>query len=458
MRASFRWLWAGSGAANLGDGITVTALPLIAVAAGAPPGQVALVTVSATIAWPLFGLHAGWLVDRASPATLLVTVNVARVLALAALAVSLTTDFATFAFTVGAAFVYGVAETLVDTALISTVPRTVDSGQLTAANSRLEATINVANQLAGPPLAGLLIGLSGLAATAVGSGLYALAAIAAVGLAITLSSDNRLASNHPSRLPAASTADDAGKDHGQQSAGSTTPPRGVLGGMRFLWNHRLQRELTVLTAAMSVVWGAWTSVFVLFAVSPGPLGLSPAAYGLLLASMAGGGIVASMLTSRLERLLPPAALLFVDTVGTAGLVLPAALGAPVPVIAAGIIIAGAGSTVWRIIVSVVRQRTTPLNLLGRVYSASRVISWGALPLGAGLAAIGVTSLGVQPVLWIASGFAIVVSLWFAARLPKTATRINIAASEPQRTKANPLFNQMVDNRPAQSYRCNQPNG
>ena len=199
--------------------------------------------------------------------------------------------------------------------------------------------------------------------------------------------------------------------------------------MRFLWNHRMQRELTLLTAAMSVVWGAWTSTFVLYAVAPGPLGLSPEAYGLLLTGMAVGGIAASMLTFRLERLLSPAVLLFVDTVGTVGLVLPAALGAPVPVIAVGIILAGSGATVWRIIVAIVRQQATPPDLLGRVYSASRVISWGALPLGASLAAVGVTTLGMQPVLWIASGVAVAVSLWFAARLPMTAPLINAAASE-----------------------------
>ncbi|RAD62718.1 MFS transporter, partial [Burkholderia multivorans] len=42
---------------------------------------------------------------------------------------------------------------------------------------------------------------------------------------------------------------------------------------------------------------------------------------------------------------------------------------------------------------------------------------------------GVTALGMQPVLWIASGVAVAVSLWFAARLPMTAPLINAAASE-----------------------------
>ena len=406
MRASFRWLWTSAGTANLGDGITVIALPLIALAADAPPGHVALVTVAATIAWPIFGLHAGWIVDTVSPAKLLIAVNAMRVLALTALLIAIVADFAVYAFTIAAAFAYGLAETLVDTALIATVPRTVDPGRLTAANSRLEATINVANQLAGPPLAGLLIGLSSLAAAASGAGLYAMSALAAVGLALTLQ---------------------RGGNPGRES-GAALPLR-VREGMRFLWNHRLQRELTLLTAAMSVVWGAWTSTFVLYAVAPGPLGLSPEAYGLLLTGMAVGGIAASMLTFRLERLLSPAALLFVDTVGTVGLVLPAALGAPVPVIAVGIILAGSGATVWRIIVAVVRQQATPPDLLGRVYSASRVISWGALPLGASLAAAGVTTLGMQPVLWIASGVAVAVSLWFAARLPMTAPLINAAASE-----------------------------
>lgn len=409
MNARFRWLWASAGLANLGDGITITALPLIALAAGAQPGEVALVTASATIAWPLFGLHAGWVADRLSPHLLLAMVNGARAASLLALTVAISLDSSVFAMTLATAFVFGTAETLVDTALIAGIPRIVDRRDLTAANARIEATINVNNQLAGPPLAGLLIGTTGILAASSSGGLYAFAALAAIGL---MCAAQRSA-------PAPTRA----------SRRSHHTPMKVREGTLYLWSHQLQRELTLLTAGMSLVWGAWSATFVLHAVSPGPLGLDTATYGILLTGMAAGGILASIFTERLQVRLSSTWLLFIDTVGTLGLALPSALNAPLPVIAIGIIVAGAGSTVWRIIVAVIRQQATPLRLIGRVYSASRVISWGALPLGASLGAVGVQTLGLPPLFWIESLVAMGICAWFAIRMPAIRMRIDQAADE-----------------------------
>lgn len=44
-----------------------------------------------------------------------------------------------------------------------------------------------------------------------------------------------------------------------------------------------------------------------------------------------------------------------------------------------------GATVWAILVASIRQRLVPGELLGRVYSASRFVSWGIGPIGAMLA-------------------------------------------------------------------------
>src|SRR5688572_12872773 len=92
MNAAFRRLWFSAGAANLGDGLVLTALPLIALGAGASAGQIALVTTLMTLAWPVFGLHAGWIVDRVPVPRLLAFVNAARAVAVAMLAVGIALD------------------------------------------------------------------------------------------------------------------------------------------------------------------------------------------------------------------------------------------------------------------------------------------------------------------------------------------------------------------------------
>lgn len=430
MNARFNWLWTSAGLSNLADGIIITALPLIALTAGASPGEVALVTTAATIAWPLAGLHAGWVADKLPVQRLLMLVNGVRALSLVYLALSIAFEFSVTTAVLVSAFTFGLAETLVDTALMASIPRTVSDGMLTGANARIEATVSINNQLAGPPLAGLLIGTSGLLAAISGSVLYALAGAAAIGL---MSVMKRSAAEHTTAgcSNPSSPVDHSRHSAGDESAGAPAEREpeserstvGVLEGLRFLWRHRLQRELTLMTAAMSVVWGAWTATFVLYVVAPGPLGLDSVAYGLLLTGMAIGGIAASMLTQHLRTRLSSTSLLFIDTLGTTGLLLPAALNAPLPVIAAGITVAGAGSTVWRIIVAVIRQQTTPLHLIGRVYSASRVISWGALPLGASLAALGVETLSLTAVFWVGSVVAIGVAAWFAMRMPRIKYRM-----------------------------------
>lgn len=104
-------------------------------------------------------------------------------------------------------------------------------------------------------------------------------------------------------------------------------------------------------------------------------------------------------------------LLFADLVGTVLLVLPAAMGGPLWTVVAGIVAAGAGASLWSVLVAVLRQERTPPALLGRVYSASRVLSWGAL-LGSALAAFLAHWLDVGQILGAAAVLAIMTAAWF----------------------------------------------
>lgn len=375
----------GTAAANLGDGIALFTLPLLALAVGATPGGVAAVTSALTMAWLVFGLHAGWLVDRLPRRALMVTVNLVRAGVLVALAVLYANDALGIFTVVVAAGLLGVAETLADTALTSTVPLVVGADAKTRANARIEATVNVTNQFAGPPLAGLLIGISMTLAVAAGSALYALsvAALAAVAVA-----------------------------HHAGPSASIPAPTGVGAGLRHIWREPVLRALTLFTAAMNVVWAAWTALFVVYAVRPGPLDLTPAQYGFLLTAMAVGGLLASTTADVLRRRFGAGRLLVADAAGTVLLVAPAAVGAPLWVVAAGAVVAGSGASIWRILVATIRQDLTPPDLLGRTYSASRVVSWGVLPLAAALSGVAAELWGVQAVFGISTVLAVGVLIAF----------------------------------------------
>ena len=392
-RRGFNLLWSSTAASNLADGMALVLLPLVALDGGADPAGVAVITVAATIAWPLLGLHAGWIVDRFPKRVILGLGNAGRGLAFGALAVLAATGNPPLWAVIAVALVYGIGETLVDTGINASVPTLVEPAGRTSANSRIEAAITVTNSLAGRPLAGLVVGLGfGLALGSVFL-LYATGAVLAVSIAAL-----------SARRSAEPDAD-----------GGAAPVR-LREGLTVLWRHPSLRALTILTGLMNLVWAVFEALFIVYAVRPGPLQLPPAGYGLLLSLGAAGGILASVVTPWLSRRFPATGLLAVDTVGTVLLVLPVALGAPLWVVAIGIVLASGGSTVWRIIASSYRQQEVEDRLLGRVYAAYRVISWGTLPVGGLLASLVAGLADVRTAFAVATGVAVAGIVLFAVLL------------------------------------------
>jgi MFS family permease len=398
----FTGLWAATGLANLADALYLLALPLLALRLTGSAGQVAGVTVVLTLAWPLFGLHAGVFVDRTDRRRMVVGVNVARALALGLLTVTVMTGTTTIAVVYAVALVLGIGETLVDTSLAALVPQAVrEKEKLGRANARLEVAQNVTNQFIGPPLAGLLAG-AGLAwATGASAFLY-LGALA--GLALMRGTYRAEPANAGLLATPAEPANAGLLATPAEPANAGLPPvpresgrRELTAGLRFIWRNPLLRNLTVITASMNVFWAAWVAVLVVYVVAPGPVGLSPAGYGVLLTAMAAGGIAGAAVVTPLRRRLGAHVVLALDVVGTILLIGTPALTTSPYVIGAAMVVGGAGSAVWRVIVAVVRQNVTPPDLLGRVYSASRVVSWGVLPVGAALGGLIAELAGVRAV-------------------------------------------------------------
>jgi MFS family permease len=206
-------LWTANAFSNLGDGLYQFALPLIALDITRSPSLVSGVMLMLTISWPVFGLHAGSIVDRFDRRTILVAVSVGRLATLAALTVAITNDGLTLPMLYVAALVLGIGETLADTALTALVPATVDSNRLDWANGRITAGQTVANAFIGPPLAGGLLSIGAGMVTAVATSLYGLAAVALATLGGTR---KPLAPGHT----------------------SARAPWGVTDGFRFLWRTR----------------------------------------------------------------------------------------------------------------------------------------------------------------------------------------------------------------------------
>ncbi|MEU8029347.1 MFS transporter [Streptomyces sp. NPDC049099] len=342
------------GVSFLGDGLSTVALPLLAFQASRAPFAVGLVAFCRSVPWAFFAPFAGVLADYWDRRRMLVTASALRCLLLLAVAAALAAGGLGLGALVVVAVLLGVCEVGYDTAAQTVLPSLVPADRLGSANARLSAVETLSSHLAGPALAGLLAALT-LGRLTVGT-----AAVYAVALLLL----SRLRSPR------------------------TSPPENprVLAGIRegfgFLWSHRPLRTLTWSTALGATAYTGWFAQFTLYAVSPGPMGLSSRAFGVVLAVSAVGSLGAALIVPRLQRAVPTRFVLVLSSVlVVVGLLLPVAGRAPA-FATAGLSVYGAAVVLWNVASVTYRQQEVPAHLLGRVTAAYRTVAWGAAPLGA----------------------------------------------------------------------------
>jgi Na+/melibiose symporter-like transporter len=85
----------------------------------------------------------------------------------------------------------------------------------------------------------------------------------------------------------------------------------IAEGLRYLWGHGLLRTFALMVGVMNLTSGAAFAVFVLYAVAPGPMGLSEPQFGLLLTTTAVGGVLGTLAAPRLIKRYGRARLLIV---------------------------------------------------------------------------------------------------------------------------------------------------
>lgn len=364
-------LWGASAASNLADGVFFILLPLLAVRLTDSPLLVAGLAIAARLPWLVFVLVAGALADRLDRRLTMRNVQLFRTAVLIGLTVLALSDLLSLPVLYLTAFALGVAETMFDTAAQSILPSIVDKEKLAGANGRLYGVELVMQQFIGPPLGGFVIGLSvplALGGSAIG---YALAAL---GLTLIVGSFRPTRSGPATRL----TAD-------------------IAEGLRYLWRHRVLRTLAFMVGGINMAAVATQAVFVLYAVRPGPMGLSEPAFGVLLVTFAVGSLIGSAVAAPLERRFGRVRVLFASVVVTAvSFAVPAFTTSPF-VIGGVFVLSGVFVVVWNVITVTLRQRIVPDHLLGRVNAGYRLFAWGTQPIGAFVGGLIGETLGLRAV-------------------------------------------------------------
>lgn len=398
-----RRLWlvvASFGAANLADGLIALAFPLLAAQLTRSPAQIAGATFALTLPWLLCALPAGALLDRLDRRQLSLLANAARAAALLLLSVLVVLDALTLPALYAAAFLIGTAATVTGGAAPTLVTALVSKAELERAGARVSGVQTLATEFAGPALGGLLLGL-GMLAPLLSGGVFYLAAL------LTLT-----------RL------------HGT----FRVPPRARLPlwqemreGMRFLAHHRLLRTLVLMTAGMNICWSAWLAIAPVHLGPHGPGGLTASQYGFVVAGLGIGGLLGVLSVSTLTQRLGRHRTIALDLLGTLGLIVTPALTTHPTLIFLSTVAGGFGGTLWSVLVGALRQRLVPDELLGRVTSASAMVSWGVLPLSAALAGVTAELLGTRAV-FIAGGVLAALLVWPFVRV-LSAERLQAPESE-----------------------------
>jgi MFS family permease len=350
----FRRLLAASAASNVGDGIRLGALPLLAALLTRDPTAIASITAVIWLPWLIFGVLGGAIVDRVNRVRLIVLVQLGRALVIGALAVLVWSGNASMLALYAVAFAIGLAEMLADTTMQTLVPAVVPRDELEHANGRLYASQTVGNEFVGPPAGSVMFAAIPAAPFAVNAVAWVLSAVSFVGLRV----------EQPARTASV----------------PTSIRQDIVAGARYLFGHSILRALLVWSMFVNGALTAFGSIVVLYALDV--LRLEPAAFGLLGVAASVGGITGTLLAGRAVRRFGRSRTVVAASLVTGVAAILAGLVQSAFVFAAldGVLTAAAATVI--IVLTSLRQSIVPPHMLGRVVATTRTFGYGAIPLGA----------------------------------------------------------------------------
>ncbi len=386
----FLKLWGGQTISQFGSQITVLALPLTAaLALQASPFQMGLLSAATVAPSLVVGLVAGVWVDRLRRRPILLAADLGRALLLLTIPLAAWLGALRMEVLYLAAFGTGLLTVFFDVAYAAYLPALVEREHLVEGNSKLETSRSAA-QLAGPGLAGALVGL-----------VTAPFALLVDALSFLLSA---------CFLGAIRVVESA--PHTDSRRRSTR--REIVEGLRLVGGAPLLRALAGSAGTWNLSGGVIFAVFVLYVTRS--LGLGPGVLGLVFAGGNAGFLLGALLAERVTRRFGPGRVMrWALTLGAvAWLLVPLASGpiwAKVPLLVAGQSLGSFGLTLSNVNAVSLRQALVPEHLRGRVMATVAVIGLGTSPLGFLIGGALGEFAGLRPTLAVGAALRLLVLAW-----------------------------------------------
>jgi MFS family permease len=374
----FLKLWSAQAISQLGDQVTLLALPLVAVLTlDASAAQMGLLTAAELMPHLLFSLFAGvWIERRSHRRKLMIAADIARAGLLASVPLAAAFDVLTFPQLYAVAFAVGSFAVLFDISWATLFPAVVPRRDLVDASSKLSLSRSLSFVL-GPSLAGFLVQALTAPVTVL------VDAFSFVGSALFL---GRIRTQEPS-----------------PERDGNGVLRSLRDGMRFVLRDDLIRADLGCAATVNLFNFVFAAIFILYATRE--LGVAPGTLGIALGVGAIGGIFGALVAPPLERaigigpsvvlgsVLFPAPLVLVPLASGSELTIGVMLGTAEFFSAVGVMIFDVSAA------SMLFLRT-PDRIRARTAGTFRFVNYGIRPIGALLGGALGTAIGLQTTLWI----------------------------------------------------------
>jgi MFS family permease len=371
----FRRYWVARSSSLTGSMVTAIALPVLVYRLSGSPFLTALVTALEAAPYLLTGLFAGALADRWNRRRVMVSADLVNAVVIGSVPLAYLAGVLTVAQVLVVGFVVQMVFTFFDGANFGALPVLVGRARVAQANAAVWTASSLI-ELFVPPLAGLLLAVVNPASLLTIDALSFVASAIAVRGIVRAMSEPRT---------------------GQQPLRPKVLFADIAEGVRFLIRHPGVRTMTIVGSLQSFAGGGFMALMVVWCDRVLHVGTSGIRFGLVYGTWGIGGLIAALGLPRLLKRMPPAAItLYAIPVS-------AALGIISPLMPnwelAAIALLVWGSAYVLVIVNAVsfRQQVTPENLLGRVNTAGRMLSWGVGWTGGSIVG-GVlgSSLGIRP--------------------------------------------------------------
>jgi MFS family permease len=402
--ANFRRLWMGAGASSLGSEIAEIAVPLLALMTlSANAAELSAVRFAQFLPFLLATLPLGLLVDRRRSGRLRMMVgsDLGRFVLVASIPISVWAGFASLKLLCVTIFCVATLTVLYQVADFALLPSLVPSRMLVDANGKITAT-QAANEIGGRGFGGVLVQAVSAPVAVV---------VNALGFLASALSLRRI--RVPEEVSPGPTATEA--------AGSG---REIVEGLRIALGNRYIRPLLGEATSYNMFSEAFFLALMLILVRD--LDFSAAAVGLVFTMGGAGSFLGAWFGARFTRRFGYGRVLLttlvIGNLAPLGSVFVERVDWPLLLLCLVFLTMGIGIGIANVHGVSLRQTAVPANLRGRVNAAYRMISWGAIPLGAALGGLLATRAGAYAALTVGVAGICGATLWVAfSAVPRLAT-------------------------------------